>query len=64
MPDHEYSRRLPGRASLCANASLQAEIERVRSMSVEDRILSALAMGSKFTWLQPTAIKKNGCKPS
>jgi len=58
MPDQETHRRLPGRSSSSANASLQAEIKRVRAMSVEERILSALTLGSNFQWIQPTPINE------
>ena len=48
------------RASACAQASLQAEIERVRRMTVEERILAALQMKSKFAWLQPSPVEEQG----
>ncbi len=46
--------------SACANASLQADIERVRKMTVEERILAAFSMKSKFAWLQPSSVEKQG----
>ncbi len=46
------------RASACAKASLQAEIERVRRMTVEERVLAALSMKSRFGWLQPAPTGK------
>lgn len=43
-------------SSVCAKASLQAEIVRLRKQTVEQRILSALSMKSKFSWLQPAPL--------
>ena len=48
--------RLGSVSSACASASLEVEMERVRKMSVEERILAALSMKAKFAWLQPTRI--------
>lgn len=42
----------PGR-SACAAASQAREWERLRRMSVEERIAAALAIGGKFSWLKP-----------
>jgi hypothetical protein len=42
-----------GRQSACAQKALQAEIERVCRMSIEERIKTALSMRSRFAWLQP-----------
>lgn len=36
------------RRSACADSSLRAEIERLKKMSNEERILSALDMGKAF----------------
>jgi hypothetical protein len=47
------------RASACAKASLRTEMERVRRMTVEERILAALGMKSKFGWLQPSLTTKH-----
>jgi len=44
------------RPSACARASLQAETERVRRMSVEERMLAALGMRSKFAGFRPAPI--------
>ena len=49
----------PARRSECAAASLRREIEIVKKMSVEQRILAALDMKSKFTWVEPTPIKRS-----
>lgn len=54
-PDQETIRP---RTSACAKASLQAEIERVRQMTVEERVLAALSMKSRFGWLQPAQTGK------
>ncbi len=48
--------RLGSVSSACASASRKAEMERVREMSVEERILAALSMKANFAWLQPTRI--------
>jgi hypothetical protein len=40
--------------SACAEASLHAEIERVKMMTVEQRVLSALSMKRRFSWIEPT----------
>lgn len=52
------------RASACAEASLQAEIERVRRMTVEERILAALQLKARFAWLQPSRVEKRGQESS
>lgn len=41
------------RRSASAKRSLAAEMERVRAMSVEERIKAALSMRERFNWLQP-----------
>jgi len=41
--------------SRCATQSRQREQERLRRMSIEDRVRSALTMGSRFTWIRPVA---------
>lgn len=43
------------RRSGCADAALRAEIERVRSMTVEERIKAALSMRQRFSWLHPVS---------
>jgi hypothetical protein len=42
-----------GRRSVSAEASLKAEIERTRRMTVEERILAALSMRKRFSWVKP-----------
>jgi len=42
------------RPSACARQSRQHELERLRRMSVEDRIKAALSIGERFAWLKPT----------
>ena len=44
------------RHSACAEASLRAEMEQVQGMPVEERILMALGLGEKFSWLEPSPI--------
>ena len=36
---------------------LRAQIERVRRMTIEERIKAALSMGQRFSWLQPVTGK-------
>ena len=40
------------RQSASARKALEAEIERVRRMSIEDRIKAALSLRSRFEWLR------------
>jgi len=47
-----------GRRSVCASKSLEAELERLAGMSVEERIRAALTMSHRFSWLQPAPAKK------
>jgi hypothetical protein len=56
LPDE--TKPMKPRASGCAKASLQAEMERARRMTVEERILAALGMKTKFGWLQPSPTAK------
>jgi len=41
--------------SRCAIQSRQRELERLRRMSIEERIRSALTMGKRFAWIRPVA---------
>ena len=41
--------------SRCAMQSRQRELERLRRMTIEDRVRSALTMGSRFAWIRPVA---------
>lgn len=41
------------RRSACADRSNRFEVERLRSMSVTERIKAALTMGQRFAWLDP-----------
>lgn len=43
---------LPAR-SKCANESRQQELERLRRMSIEERVRAALEMNRRFTWIKP-----------
>lgn len=46
------------RRSASAQASRQAELERLQRMSIEERILAALSMRDRFKGLQATPFKK------
>lgn len=48
-------RPLPSRRSACATQVRQLELERLRQMSVESRIVMALTMSARFAWLRPHA---------
>lgn len=43
----------PMRRSACAAQSRAAELERLRKMSVEERIKMALTLDQRFAWLKP-----------
>ena len=45
------------RRSACAASSREKEMERIRRMSVEERIAAALTMGDRFSWLKPRSGK-------
>jgi len=51
MQQSEPQRHRPRRSG-CADAALRAEVERVRRMTVEERIKAALSMHQRFSWLQ------------
>jgi hypothetical protein len=55
MPDEPFFPRL--RPSASHDASRQAEIDRVRRMTVEERVKAALGLAARFKALQPTARK-------
>jgi len=42
------------RKSQSACQSLDAELARLRRMSIEDRVLEALSLNERFAWLKPT----------
>jgi hypothetical protein len=44
----------PSRRSACADAALLAEIERVKKMTINERMLEALALGQDLSALFPT----------
>ena len=48
----------PLRRSVSHTASLRAEIERVRLMTVEERIKAALSLAGKFADLRPAPRKE------
>jgi hypothetical protein len=41
--------------SHCATQSRERELQRLRRMSVEERVRAALTMGNRFAWIQPAA---------
>jgi ABC-type lipopolysaccharide export system ATPase subunit len=45
------------RRSKCAAESLQQELARLRQMSVEERIRSALEMDRRFSWIKPAHVE-------
>ena len=58
-PSHVGSSPSPSpqaRRSGCAARSRANELERLRRMTVEARIKSALTMGARFSWLKPAAL--------
>jgi hypothetical protein len=54
----EKTSAMKRRRSACADAALRAEIERVRRMSIEDRVKAALSMPERFAWLSPASVPK------
>ena len=46
------------RRSACADAAFLAELERVRRMSIEERVKAALSMRERFGWLNPVSKPK------
>jgi hypothetical protein len=42
------------RRSACATRSRERELARLKSLSVEERVVAALTMGARFAWLKPT----------
>jgi hypothetical protein len=44
---------LASRRSRCAEASFLAELERIRAMSIEERVKAALTLHEQFAWLAP-----------
>jgi len=45
------------RRSACADSALRAELARIESMTIEQRIKAALSMRERFSWL-PTVSKE------
>jgi hypothetical protein len=50
---HSDPQRHRPRRSGCADATLRSEIERVRKLTIEERIKAALGMRQRFSWLKP-----------
>ena len=48
--------RVP-RRSACAAQAREREQERIRRLSVQERIAAALTMGARFAWLKPRPAK-------
>lgn len=48
----EFPRR---RRSACADAALRAELERIGKMTIEERVIAALSIPERFSWLPTTA---------
>jgi len=46
------------RKSVSGQAADRAQQDRIRRMSVEDRIKEALTIGDRFTWLKPAPKRK------
>ena len=46
------------RPSACADAAFKAELERVKRMTIEERVKASLSMRERFAWLEPTAKPK------
>lgn len=46
------------RKSHCARQSFDAEMKRLRGMSIEDRVLEALDMADHYAWLDPVENSK------
>jgi hypothetical protein len=53
MPEAS-SRPSRRRRSVSANAALQADLERIGKMTIEERVKAALSMQNRFAWLTPT----------
>ncbi|MHC4871632.1 MAG: hypothetical protein ACYTFY_07295 [Planctomycetota bacterium] len=45
------------RKSYCAAKSQKHEIERLKKMSIEERIKHSLSISNLFSWLKPTMCK-------
>lgn len=41
------------RRSACAARARERELERIRRLSVQERIVAALTIGARFSWLKP-----------
>jgi hypothetical protein len=60
---HEFMANQPSfprlRPSVCHQASRQAEIERVRRLTVEERVKAALGLARRFAALQPAPARRD-----
>jgi hypothetical protein len=50
-PEMELPRR---RRSACADSAQRAELERIKRMTIEERVKAALSMRERFAWIKPT----------
>lgn len=56
----DWNLRLLGeRRSASAEAAFKAEMERVRAMTIKERMIEALELSQRFSWIQPSPIKKS-----
>jgi hypothetical protein len=53
MEPSQTSSIAKARKSRSADAAKQAEMARLRQMTVEERIRESLTMGEKYQWLKP-----------
>ena len=58
-PTAAVANRRP-RRSACAAQARERDLERIRRLSVQERIVAALTMGARFAWLKP----KQGTPPA
>ncbi len=53
----------PRRRSACAEASFLAELERLKRMTIEERVKAALAIPDRFAWLDSAAPTQTPISP-
>jgi hypothetical protein len=53
-PNIPAAAMLPGPCrSACAAESRARELERIRRLSVQQRVVAALTIGARFSWIEP-----------
>jgi hypothetical protein len=57
MPDPKPSIP-PQRRSVSSDAALRAEINRVARMTIHQRVIAALSMRDRFSWITPVSKEK------